>query len=776
MGKKTRSVLRKPKKNERGQALIPVLLFLLLGSLLVTSLLSYMSTGLRTGQVYREKTDELYAADAGVEDSIWQIKYDYLNMLFPTYDDYDYTSNWAYILPEPVNDQRVNVTIENTWIPKNLTAPNKIQARNIISAGKLIVTGSIPATSTYQIKIYYYRDEADDPLMIETLGIWLPAGFTYVTGSSNLEADVNDDYYWVPVVSPHAGGQAVVWNFSSYPFAGSDNPVIDPFPGVNPLDSPISSTITFQFTSTQPNRNPEAVSWITTSGVSDIPFSWDADTSIYRITSIAGDTEVEAYTVKSELRELGSAIAGDYRAVGNTLMIDRFFDFGGPKRDTLLTDSEAVIDDIPSDAKVIAAYLYWSGWFKESAVRTLFWDDCSDFRNWNNPGNVWKISSGRFVGQYHGSAPEWHRFLTLQSSLDLSMYQGERVTVSWEQSESGRLEDTDCLYFNLSSDGGNTWSSNIEAFCDDNPQSIFSYAIPDVYLTHSFQIRFYLANYDDNNKYCYIDNIAISYTELTADKTAFIKINGDQVYFDANGLPRKGAMEITADRSQVIDNLNYGNPHGYSYSCFKDVTALVNTFADEGYYGNRPGNAHYTVGGVDADWDADDEWAYAGWSLIIIYSSPQTKGHQLYLYDDFLYCDHDSNLDFDRDGEPGGTISGFLVPKTASGEQHAAKLTCFVGEGDDYYDGDSVLVNGTSLSNTQSPWNNVWNSRSPGLTADGVDVDTFHITWDSDLLTPGDTSAHVSLTTKVDIWNLVYIILSFRSEATCPGILAYQIE
>ena len=104
-------------RQEGGQALIIVLVLLLLGSFTLPPLLSYMSTSLKTGQVYQSKTNELYAADSGIEDGLWRIKYDYLG---PTYDIYDFTTNWTYPT-DPVNGQSANVTIQNVWIPSNVT-------------------------------------------------------------------------------------------------------------------------------------------------------------------------------------------------------------------------------------------------------------------------------------------------------------------------------------------------------------------------------------------------------------------------------------------------------------------------------------------------------------------------------------------------------------------------------------------------------------------------------------------------------------------------------
>jgi hypothetical protein len=77
-------------KKETGQVLVLVLLLMLLTVLVATPLLSHMSTGLKTGQVFEGKTNELYAADAGVEDGVWQIKYSHLRDNFPVYSAYNY--------------------------------------------------------------------------------------------------------------------------------------------------------------------------------------------------------------------------------------------------------------------------------------------------------------------------------------------------------------------------------------------------------------------------------------------------------------------------------------------------------------------------------------------------------------------------------------------------------------------------------------------------------------------------------------------------------------
>lgn len=755
-------------KEEAGATtLIYALLMVCFGGLMMPPMIDFIDGGIDATLMYEQKTDEIYAADSGIEDALWRVKYGDLEEMFPdpAYDMYDYYTSFDYTMDNRVNGCEVNVSIENKWIPKDITAPAKADARTIIETGKLIVTGNIPDTSTYQIRITYYPDpnEAGD-LMVDSIGIWLPTGFTYVDGSSNLE-ELNvplDNYYCVPTVSPHCGGQAIVWDF------GTD-PSIATLPGANPLDTPIIANITFNFDSTQTGVNPTAMAWVETTGVSGIEYSWDADIKIFGITSRAGDATAEAHLAKIGLRDLGSSIEGDYRAVGGTLMRDTNGDANGI-RDVLDAESSTIVNDIPTDAGVVGAFLYWTGWFGS----TIFEDDCRNMSMWQCSGNYWKPRSGMFRGHPSGSS-EVEKLLMLKKNdphqVDLSGYTEGDILLCWEQDESGTLESTDRLYFALSGDDGANWSANIEAFRNDNPARDFEYTIPQAYLTSDFTMRFYLYGFTGSNEYCYIDNIIIANmgSSLDSDDSVIFEVNGTQVYLDGDGDPQEGAQEITASSESCLLN-----EQGYSYSCFLDVTKLVEAYSDLGDGTNRTGNATYTVGGVDGD--TGNSWSYAGWSLVVIYASAETEGHQLFLYDEFAYAAEDSNVDFDNDGADGGTITGFLVPDQIPGETDAAKLTCFVGEGDDCWNGDSLELNGTALSNAQSPSTDVWNSQSPGLAADGVDIDTFDVTWASGLITAGDSSAQLDLDTGVDSWNLVYIIFSVRSEVVTGGAMDYILD
>jgi hypothetical protein len=787
---------------EKGQALVLVLILLLVGGLVIAPLLDFMGTGLMVGKgVYENKMYETYAADAGVEHALSLLKYDVLADNFPDYDEYDYFTQWDYNLDdyevgvgELVNDKSVHVTIENVWMPKGIPAPDTDTARQIIEEGKLIITGgpSVTAESTYEIEISYaWNCSLDLELNVNTIGIWLPPGFNYTMGSSDFEKDMGEPYYSVPVIDPYKGGYAVAWNFASVPLIN--------FPGGNPYDNPIVITFTFQYDGPEGQSPDNAVSWIDTSGVADVTYTWDADVRIYKILSVAGDCEVEAYASQIEMRKLGAAISGDYHAIGNTLMTPTSSTYEGKKyRDRLFKESTATINegDIPSNAFIEAAWLYWSGWIEgegDGGGQEVWSDSCSNFGDWI-PGGHWSTWYGEFQGQGGGSDAQ--RTLTMHISanpthcLDLSPYLGQEVTVSWEQREAQSgwgwpqpsLEPGDCLKYAFSGDGGASWSNDFVAFCDDNPSSSFSDTIPDAYLTDEFQMRFFL-DFDETNEYCYIDDITISASAGSSVEDA--KVN--RVMFGTTG----NMTEITSSQWQVAPTPD-AVEGSWSYSCYYDATNIVRAELDpdtksgtftlghvlegSGYNLYPSGTTGYPLAtpALCTDWGCTRyQWTYAGWSLVIIYSSPETKGHQLYLFDTFRYVGLDTQVEF--------SVSGFLAPDDTTGSH----LTYFVGEGDDHYDNDYIKINGYKLPQPGDPYepipsinpqNNVFNSYSNSLDdpyLSGVDIDTFDV---SGCINPSDSSAEVILDNGEEIYNLIYIILSFRSETTSGGSISYLIR
>ncbi|MCP4613924.1 MAG: hypothetical protein GY845_34995 [Planctomycetes bacterium] len=843
--------------DESGAAmLVYAVLLLAFGGLMLPPLMSFVTGGVEASQMYERKTNEIYAADSGMEDALWYVKYGDLESKFasPAYDKYDYSTVWNYNLSEQLNNCDVNVTLENIWMPKDVTAPNKVVARNIIETGKLIVTGGVleaSGTPTYKIQLTY-DSEPGESLDVDKIGVWLPVDFDYVEGSSNLEELIVplSDYYSVPTVTPHCGGQAIIWDFSFVTFPD--------LPGANPANSPIVSEITFEFEPKQEEYNPAAIAWVETSGVSGIELSWDADIRVFEITSTAGDARVEAHAAKSELREMVLTISGDYAAAGNGLL-------GGNEtyHDELNQESNATFtsdtedegrdaDELPANCAIERAYLYWTGWMDwhdyDAISQSISWDeklledDCSNWTQGSPPpaspidaswtaGGDWTLDSGRFKGDSVGSGAS--DYLTMNSGVDLSSYSEGEITISWEQyAPTTSVDSTDCVYYYLYDNLGN-WDGPFTAFCNEYPSSPFIYTInDDQYLHAGFKLKFYLQYFGGSGEYCQLDNIIIG----TSDSTGCSSLkyptadpsdaNLEQLVEDCAKInrvmfapgPSHSGTQVTVNYAEgeirIEPSEGAAWTDTWSYACRADVTELINQWIEDTHLsGNGAGT--YTLGhvveanaakpGYTVDFDFGTEantgyplgfpapssgaqtrhsYCYSGWSLLLIYSSPETDGHQMYLYDDMTEeawgGDKPTGIedpDFDGDGAPGGTISGFLIPEDIGSGDNAAMMTVFVAEGDRSISGDSFAVNGTLLtSDNSSSTNNVWDGdwTSGAHSVLGVDIDTFTV--DSPLVAAGDTQADINMETHNDGFFTIYIILSFRSEIATGGAMDYIID
>jgi hypothetical protein len=119
-GEARKIVVKRLIKDEKGQALVMVLILMLIGGLISGPLLSYMGTGFSTGEVYEKRTVELYAADAGVEDAVWKIQQGEV-ALCPGDPTYDYTIS-------DVNGKSVDVTITSFDGSGNLTLTYRVVA------------------------------------------------------------------------------------------------------------------------------------------------------------------------------------------------------------------------------------------------------------------------------------------------------------------------------------------------------------------------------------------------------------------------------------------------------------------------------------------------------------------------------------------------------------------------------------------------------------------------------------------------------------------------
>jgi hypothetical protein len=381
---------------EKGQVLLIVLVLMLVGIMFITATMGFMSTSFKTNRVYINNTISLYASEAGIQDGIWNILNQSAsdlatNLLKPinSFTPYDYnTSGWKYQLYDPtsgnitpinVNTYPVDIALKNTWVPLIddntmgwvptltnplppdgvISPPSTTTANNIENDISLIVTGGVSTIPTYKISVLFTgTNNATNSIPVISVGCWMPQGFTYNNGSSNLYVGGTPLFTTEQVLSC-AGNEAVVWTFTSKTFYSLMQ---------NMGQTGNTLQISFQYT-TGLAKVPECLPWVVdgTSSNPDFPYpyTWDFDTTVYDITATAGNTAIEATVPKSETRTLGNAISGDYVAVGNSLLtVDttNSYNMAHDVRTVVVSDSSATASGIPANANVQGAYLYWTGW------------------------------------------------------------------------------------------------------------------------------------------------------------------------------------------------------------------------------------------------------------------------------------------------------------------------------------------------------------------------------------------------------------------------------
>jgi uncharacterized repeat protein (TIGR01451 family) len=156
-------------------------------------------------------------------------------------------------------------------------------------------------------------------------------------------------------------------------------------------------------------------------------------------------------------------------------------------------------------------------------------------------------------------------------------------------------------------------------------------------------------------------------------------------------VPGAGYVAVSATRVDVDTAAN-------RYSAVADVTPLVAGLTNP--------NGTYWVGNVQSTVGATDK--YAAWALVVVYENLSLPLRNLVVFDGY------SVVNTTAPSSISTTVSGFLTP--ALGTVHT-EIGSVVFEGDVGYAGDSMSLNGTTLSNALNPANNFFNS---SITIDGV--------------------------------------------------------
>jgi hypothetical protein len=188
-----RRMANRVKGDEKGQALVWVLIMLALAGLIIAPLLGFMGSGVKISQAHKEEMLRLYAADAGVEYALWHL---------------------AQPGPAPsrlgpltlrVNERVVKVKVEGVWILDGIE-PKTTPGRGIT------VTGEVRG-DRYQIRITAAR-----ATHVTRLGVWLPHGFSYKGEPWTHRPGMPVEPFPDPpsIIRSARGGIILVWDFDPH--------------------------------------------------------------------------------------------------------------------------------------------------------------------------------------------------------------------------------------------------------------------------------------------------------------------------------------------------------------------------------------------------------------------------------------------------------------------------------------------------------------------------------------------------------------------------------
>ncbi len=186
-----------------------------------------------------------------------------------------------------------------------------------------------------------------------------------------------------------------------------------------------------------------------------------------------------------------------------------------------------------------------------------------------------------------------------------------------------------------------------------------------------------------------------------------------------------------------------GFTNQYWYQGSADISDLI----------KQAGAGAYRLSDVYADLGADNEIGLAGWAAVVFYELDGDTPRNLALFDGRAPVGPNVSLS--------STLTGFLVPQSG----FTAKLGVLAYEGDDQWDGDRFIFNGTAIGDSYSPSGNFFNSTYSNLGASGsnagdlpylsgaarsmggIDIDVVDVTA---RVNRGDTQASIGATSTLD--------------------------
>lgn len=269
---KLRQLFNQINKKQNGEILVLSMIVVALCSLIIVSLVNFMGTGVKTVRLFKEKNEQLYAADAGIQKGIWLIQ----SGTIPK--DIDFTQTYPAFT---VNGYDVVVTVNYVWILSGIADPVYGPHNQWIDVQ---TSGNPDITGVYTISLSY-NDVSGNPgnKKVDQMGVWLPAGFDYVADSANDPSFSGNMVTKEPSVIRIHGGTSIKWTNVNYSFKNSGD----------------LATMKFRFTPV--GKLPKGdIAWVSSLS-NDIGLSWDQMIWNYTAISVATGDGGNTTSIESHL-------------------------------------------------------------------------------------------------------------------------------------------------------------------------------------------------------------------------------------------------------------------------------------------------------------------------------------------------------------------------------------------------------------------------------------------------------------------------------------------
>ncbi len=164
-------LLKQMVNSERGQALVIVLTMLVLGGLTIAPALNYAATSLNIGQIIERGVSGIYAAEAGVEDTLWSLA----NTTTPSQQ-----------LAESINQMQVAIQTEDTGA-YTLYLDELVQTEqhsDYLGVDGEMVWDEGAQAYKYTITVTWQPGSGVQIIHLVEVGVRLPIGYSYQSGSA----------------------------------------------------------------------------------------------------------------------------------------------------------------------------------------------------------------------------------------------------------------------------------------------------------------------------------------------------------------------------------------------------------------------------------------------------------------------------------------------------------------------------------------------------------------------------------------------------------------